>query len=834
MSGVGPALAQTGDDSPSTAPGRVDADVVAALADQGSTDVWVVFDEQPDLTAAAAIDDWADRGAAVVDALRDQAQRSQAEIVELLEERHDDFTPYWISNRVLVRDASTSLTNAMAVLQGVDEVTLTGHLDLPDQTFETAEQAGRDDVEWGLSSIKADEAWSEYDVLGEDIVVGSVDSGVQYDHPALVEAYRGNLGDGGFDHDYNWFDPTGDCDGISVEPCDRSGHGTHVTGTMVGDDGPGNRIGVAPGARWIAARGCEGGGCSDASLLAAGQFMLAPTNTAGENPRPDLRPHIVNNSWGMANGSAINPWYDHIVSAWTASGIFAVFSNGNYGPGCDSAGSPGDSVHSYSVGSYGADNQIAASSSRGPGANGDIRPHIAAPGVNVRSARPGDAYGLSSGTSMAAPHVSGSVALLWSAVPNLVGDITGTRALLDGSAIDVDDTSCGGTAEDNNVWGEGRLDVLALIAAAPRGETGVLAGAVVDDSGAPVAGAEITVAGPQQREIGAGDDGTFSVLLVVGDYTVAASAFGFYPTEVETSVASGESTTVELALGAIPTHSVTGRVVDSAGAGLPGATVTIGDGVLPSVSTDAHGDYRVEAVPEGTYRVTATADGCLGPLDRELSVEGGAARLDLELPDVTDEYGHTCRVGSEEFLSGNTDLGLTGDDGVTTIDLPFPVGFYGQTYQQAHVSANGYLSFDASTSVYDNTAIPDPDHPNAAVYPFWDDLTPTDGGRVYTGLHGEAGDRVLVIEWRGLRMIESDQLVTVSVGFHEDGDLVFGYGEVPADSERAQGSSATIGLENADGTDALLFSYDTPVLSSGRSIRFTSPVGADGTRLRTS
>src|SRR6266545_4636145 len=86
----------------------------------------------------------------------------------------------------------------------------------------------------------------------------------------------------------------------SLVPCDNVFHGNHTMGTMVGDDGdPGtNQIGVAPHARWIAAKGCEDFGCSDFALLSSGQWVIAPTDLNGQNPRPDLAPNIVNNSWG--------------------------------------------------------------------------------------------------------------------------------------------------------------------------------------------------------------------------------------------------------------------------------------------------------------------------------------------------------------------------------------------------------------------------------------------------------------------------------------------------------------------------------------------------------
>jgi subtilisin family serine protease len=152
------------------------------------------------------------------------------------------------------------------------------------------------------------------------------------------------------------------------------------------------------------------------------------------NPSPDKRPHVVNNSWGGGGGDT---FYQQIVDSWIAAGIFPAFANGNSGPTCGSAGSPGDYASTYAVGAYDIMNQIAPFSSRGPSLfDGIVKPNIAGPGVDVRSSVPGNAYDVFSGTSMATPHISGVVALVWSAAPTLVGDIAATRALLDSTAVD--------------------------------------------------------------------------------------------------------------------------------------------------------------------------------------------------------------------------------------------------------------------------------------------------------------------------------------------------------------------------------------------------------------
>ena len=184
-------------------------------------------------------------------------------------------------------------------------------------------------------------------------------------------------------------------------------------------------------------------------------------------------------------------------------------------PGCDTAGNPGSRHITYSVGAYDEDGDIGYFSSRGPGQDGEAKPNISAPGVRIRSAAAGGGYRLETGTSMAAPHLAGAVALLWSAAPALVGDIQATRELLDRTARDVDDTRCGGDADDNAVWGEGKLDVAALIDAAPTG-AGSLAGSVTDGDGAPLVGVDVVADGEFARFAKTEADGSFTLAAGAG------------------------------------------------------------------------------------------------------------------------------------------------------------------------------------------------------------------------------------------------------------------------------------------------------------------------------
>jgi subtilisin family serine protease len=300
--------------------------------------------------------------------------------------------------------------------------------------------------------------------------VANIDTGVQYNHNALRLQYRGLQSVGGPavrpNHNYAWIDPSHICSPDGKQVCDNNGHGTHTMGTMVGDDRGSNQIGVAPRATWIAAKGCESNFCSDFALLESAEWITAPTDLNGQNPRPDLRPHVVNNSWGGGGG---DPWYMASVNAWVSAGIFPQFSNGNSGPSCNTSGSPGDYIQSYSAGAYDINNNIAGFSSRGPSAfGGELKPNIGAPGVAVRSSVPNNSYSSFSGTSMASPHVAGAVALIWSnnAAPDLRRNISATRVILDNTAVDVNALQCGGSIDDNNVFGEGRLDAKAAVDAA--------------------------------------------------------------------------------------------------------------------------------------------------------------------------------------------------------------------------------------------------------------------------------------------------------------------------------------------------------------------------------
>ncbi|WP_327170544.1 S8 family serine peptidase [Streptomyces sp. NBC_01336] len=791
---------------------KTDGAVREELAAKDRATFWIQLGEQADTSAARKAKNKADRGRAVIKAKKAEADRSQAGLAALLKKAGAPHTSYWIANTLKVT-ADKALAVKIAARPEVAAIEEDEPLILPHATT-----GGRvntvDGVEWNVDRIGAPKVWNDLGKHGEGIVVAGIDSGVDYRHPALARNYRGHHADGTYDHDYNWYDPADDCTGDS--PCDNDGHGTHTMGTMAGDDGTGNAVGVAPGATWIAAKACENTGCPRDALLAAGQWILAPTDLTGANPRPDLAPDIVNNSWGS---TTLDLWYKATVQAWRDAGIFASFSNGNSGPNCVTSGSPGGYDNAYSSGAFDSNGDIADFSSRGAGEGSGIKPDLAAPGVDIRSAWPGGGYQSLNGTSMAAPHTAATVALMWSASPDIRGNVEETERLLDSTAADTFDPACGGTAANNNVWGEGKLDAYAAVMATPRGPLGALAGAVTA-GGNPLAGATVRLDGPMQASVRTAEDGTYDLAKVMaGDYAVSVSRYGYVTDTAAVTVVANGTVTRNADLKAAPTGTVTGTVRVKGGPEA-GAKLEVSDTPV-SVTSGEDGAFILE-LPVGSYQLAVTpGDRCAKAVAFRITVGEEPATEDLDLPVRTDGYGTTCQVVTgAAYPTGETELPLTGAAGSTAVGLPFPVALYGHTYTSANVTVEGVFAFGPSSTTSINEELPYTGTPNGALYPFWDNFLMDSTSRVLTAFRGTAPHREFVVEWRNMLLSDNKpQRVSFAAVMSEDGGYSFHYKDIQ-DGAAEHGSSATVGAENHDGTDAFQYSCNESALRDGMTISF--------------
>jgi len=456
------------------------------LADQSikHADILIYLTSQADLSGAKKLKTKKEKGHFVTKALRETAKSSQLDILKKLSQTELTYSSYYIGNIIVVNAAPVQLIEELSSDKSVarilhNPVVRVVH-DMPMEQNLTDSVLGTGD---NIVSTGANRIWSELANKGEGIVIANQDTGIEWNHPALIHNYRGNTGQG-VNHNFNWHDAitssmsgrSNRCGYKSPVPCDDHGHGTHTIGTSVGDDGATNQIGMAPGATWIGCRNMDNGLGRPSTYLECFQFFLAPWEygadpTSGD---PEKAADVINNSWGCPASEGCNGTeFLGVINALNAAGILTVAAAGNDGSSCSSI-KDGPAHHSLEVLTVGAHDHrsgnIASFSSRGPSRfDGLTSPDLTAPGVNVRSAVPGGRYASAmwSGTSMASPHVVGAVALLWSAIPTLKGDITATVNIFKESATSKTSTqNCGGISGQtipNNTFGYGHLNIYKAI-----------------------------------------------------------------------------------------------------------------------------------------------------------------------------------------------------------------------------------------------------------------------------------------------------------------------------------------------------------------------------------
>lgn len=424
---------------------------------------------------------------AVISGLKATSLESQQNVKQFLQQQADkgnveNIKSYYIVNGMAVT-ATKEIAKKVASFAEVEKI-------LPNETRQLFTGATKEtkkadtqdgNIEWSVDRIGAPQVW-ETGFDGTGTVIASIDTGVQWDHPALKEKYRGYDADTDeVDHDFNWFDATAG----EAEPYDDIGHGTHTIGTMVGSEPDGsNQIGVAPGAKFISVKAFTPAGGTDIDLLEAAEWILAPTDAEG-NSRVDLAPDVVSNSWG--GGAGLDEWYRDVVINWRAANIFPEFSAGNVtltnpgGPG--SVANPANYPESFATGATDRDDGLASFSLRGPSPYDEIKPDISAPGVGIRSSVPGSGYGGKSGTSMAGPAVAAVAALLRQVDASLTVDEMEEILLNTATPLTNEEYP----ESPNNGYGYGLINAYAAVSSIVSG-LGTLEGQVTkqgEDSEAP-------------------------------------------------------------------------------------------------------------------------------------------------------------------------------------------------------------------------------------------------------------------------------------------------------------------------------------------------------------
>lgn len=811
---------------------KIDQEVWKALeqAPDGKVAVLVKLAEQADLSTAARIEDWNARGWAVYNALSATAERTQPDVMARIQiaeaaGQASDAKSFWIVNLISLRADQATIID-LASMPQVGAVLPAFKLEKPDPVVE---DPGTDPeaIEWGVAKINADDVWTTYGVTGVGAVAGNVDTGVQYDHPALVSHYRGNLGGGTFDHNYNWFNPSpaAPCSDPTV-PCDDNGHGSHTMGTMIGDDGGANQIGVAPGAKWIAAYGC----CpSNEALLEAQQWMVAPTDLAGNNPDPTKRPNVLNQSWGGPGGSEI---FEDVIASLRASGIFPAFSAGNNGSsaadGCGRLGSPGDNPSGFNVGNTTSTDTISSSSSRGPNPfTGKTGPEVSAPGSNVRSSVPTNAYANYSGTSMASPHVAGSVALLISLEPKLAGQIDQLEELLRKTAVQLTSAqTCGGVPGSqipNNVFGWGRIDVKA--AADMVYHAGYIQGTVTV-GGVPTPGVPVTYSMLGKILTTTTDaSGFYKVIAGAGTWAMSASLFGQTVNAPAVVVVQNGTTVQDFALPALTYYTVSGTISETGtGTGIPAMIMVANQDLLApawAAATDAAGAYSI-VVPAGTWDLVVSHPGYLSATQNV--VVSGSTNLDVQL---TPRANYVCldntQPGGPTYAwidaTDGTAYPLDDDASSAAITLPGTFTYFGTDYTTVRINSNGYVWFGTASYTTAHMVLPFEGRPNTDAMAFGEDLNPALGtqGTIYAKTVGNQ----LVIEFHQVQHWAS--------GFPETFEIIL---DTTTDQVTYQYNTlswpnfSTVGLENSTGTVGQLYSYaNSANLVAGRAVQFTPGTG---------
>ena len=454
---------------------------------------------------------------------------------------------------------------------------------------------------WGIFKIDAPGAWAQ-GYLGDGVRIATLDTGVDVTHPAL-EGKMFTVAPGDPYYPGGWMEFDSDGNPVCSEPHDTHGHGTHVSGTALGGDTSEILIGVAPHAQLMHGLVLPGGSGSFAQVLAGIEWAVEPYDCDGT---PTGYPaHVISMSLGASNyyGNELLPAIENALLA----NIIVVAAIGNDGP--DTSSNPGNIWGVFGIGATDQNDQVAWFSSgevvEWPSPPSEwpfydtypstyIKPDFSAPGVDITSAVPGGGYEAWSGTSMATPHVAGTVALILQAMGVLdfnFEDLPETvYEILNATSVDLGDPG------QDTRYGWGRINASAAVALAqqyakPSGVEGFVFDSV-DLS--PVTWAQVYVV-EVNKTFTVNSEGYFKIPLDPGNYTLVFYAWGY----------QNKTITVEVIL---LNGTIVGQVIDAdTGDPIPGANVTLIE-YNQTVTTDVNGTFTFNVEP-GTYTLFVEAEG---------------------------------------------------------------------------------------------------------------------------------------------------------------------------------------------------------------------------------
>jgi len=363
--------------------------------------------------------------------LKSFSRYAQSEILDFLEEgRGEVLNTFWLANAVLAEvevgglDDLVDFSNVRRVHANFEIEAQGSEISSQEKVFNfDGTSLSTPDVTWGLERIGAPEVW-ETGFDGTGVRVAVSDSGVDIDHPDLEgKMVTDDPDDPHYPGGWIEFDEVGDVVEGST-PRDETGHGTHVSGTILGGDESGTHIGVAPGANLMHALVLPDGEGTFAQVVAGMEWKVDPYDRYGDSAgRPA---DVANMSWGLEGyESEMEEPLLNMVNA----GVVPVASIGNEGEG--TVKSPGAIYEAFAVGASDWDDGVPDFSSGDVVYDGRedtpgefVKPDFSAPGTGIKSAAPGGGWESRSGTSSAASHVSGAIALLVDARPDItVGGI---------------------------------------------------------------------------------------------------------------------------------------------------------------------------------------------------------------------------------------------------------------------------------------------------------------------------------------------------------------------------------------------------------------------------